>query len=288
MGAMKTTVLSLCVLAGVIGLGGCGSTPGVTLTGVESGRSLTLEPTLSVYRYSDKNTADMYMTDLPRDVFDPQADLSGVSGQLTHVHLFVAPEAGKTPIDDTACSVTFRHIVLANGQIGVYGGGGFLYPKRRPGGETLKGRIRGATLRLVSATAGFDDKLRAVEVEARVNAMLDEPMSGALDERLRSFIDLTTPVKRAEDTAANAKAEADQIKDDAKPAKDEDPLAPERNTGVKPEANADAKAKANPKPDPSKPDPSKPDPSKPDPSKPAAKPAETPKPADAPKPSATK
>lgn len=205
------------MLVGLVGLSGCGTHSGITLTGVQSGTSLTLEPQLSVYRFSDKNTADVYMTDLPKEVFDPQADLSGVSGQLTHVHLFVAPEAGKTPIDDTACSVTVRHVVVAQGQIGVYGGGGFMYPDKRPGREYFRGNIAGATLRLVAATPGFDNKLGAAELQAGVDAQLDEPMAGALAERLRSLVSMATPTLREEPKApAKAPAAAEGKKGDAK------------------------------------------------------------------------
>lgn len=190
MGALPACVLVL--------TGGCGMTSQVKITGVETNTYLELYPTVLAYRFSDRNTADIYMTDLPRDVFDPEADLSGVSGQITHVHLFVAPQAGKTPIDDTACSVSLRNVVLANGQIGVYGGGGFLYPYRRLGREYLKGTIHGATMRLVRATPGFDDKLGAAELEATIKAPLDEPMAGALAERLRSLMDRADRIVREE------------------------------------------------------------------------------------------
>lgn len=213
---MKTIAMLAGLVLGVLGLTGCGTTSGVTLTGVKTSTTLTMTPPLAVYRFADKNTADVYMTDLPREVFDAQADLTGISGQLTHVHLFVAPEAGRTPIDDTACSVTVRHIVVAQGQIGIYGGGGFMYPSRRPGREQFKGSINGATLRLVAATPGFEDKLGAAELAATVRSVLDEPMAGALAERLRTLVEQTTPMLREEPRPAARKPD-DKKSEAAKP-----------------------------------------------------------------------
>jgi hypothetical protein len=227
---MKTIATVAGLVLGVLGLTGCGTTSGVTLTGVKTSATLTMTPPLAVYRFADKNTADVYMTDLPREVFDAQADLTGISGQLTHVHLFVAPEAGRTPIDDTACSVTVRHIVIAQGQIGIYGGGGFMYPSRRPGREQFKGSITGATLRLVAATPGFEDKLGAAELAATVKSVLDEPMAGALAERLRTLVEQTTPLLREEPKPAAKKPE-DKNPEDKNP---EDKKPDDKKAGEKP------------------------------------------------------
>lgn len=175
---------------------GCGSKPGLTLQSVDSGTRFVSELPAAVYRFRDRNTADVYLTDLPREALDPEADIFGVSGQLVHIHLFVTPAAGDTPIDDTACSASIRHVVISQGQVGVYAGGGFLLPGDKPGEPQFSGKINGATLRLVSSSKGFVDRLGAVEMAGVVKAPLNEPMSAALADRLRTLIELTEPVAR--------------------------------------------------------------------------------------------
>lgn len=173
---------------------GCSSKRWFELRGAESGAKIDARPSVAAYRYNDNNTADLYLTDLPREVLDPEADLTDISGQLTHIHMFMNPRAGRTPIDATACSFSVRHVVVARGQIGVYGGGGFMLPKGRPGDDRFGGRIEDATLRLVSASAGFTDRLGAATLNARAMADLDEPMAGVLADRFRTLLDRTNPV----------------------------------------------------------------------------------------------
>lgn len=145
-----------------------------------------LAPAMPVVAYSarDPNTADLYLTNLTPDQLDPATDLADLDGHIVHIHMFVAPRAGKTPIDQTACSVTIRHAVLARGAIGMYGGGGFLLPSGKAGDETFGGSIRSATLRLLGSTPGFRDPLGAVEFDASVRAPLDEPLARLIGQRI--------------------------------------------------------------------------------------------------------
>jgi hypothetical protein len=155
-----------------------------------------LASSLPVLAYSatDRNTADIYLTDLTEEQLDPGTDLSSVTGNLVHIHLFVTPSAGDTPIRSTACSATIRHFVLARGQIGVYGGGGFLNPSRRPGRSTLGGSIRGATLRLVSSTPGFQDLVGPADFSASFNAPLDKALSAEIADRA---VDLLEAIEKS-------------------------------------------------------------------------------------------
>lgn len=175
--------------------GGCGSLSGIHLTSVarEGGGSLELRPRTSAYSAGDRNTADVYITDLPAQALDPNADLKGVSGQLVHIHLFITPEAGNTPIASSACSASVRYVVIADGRIGVYGGGGFLNPSTSPGDRVLAGTLRDATLRLVSATNEFGDRLGASKLDCSFRVTLDQRLAGALAARLESILSQTSP-----------------------------------------------------------------------------------------------
>jgi hypothetical protein len=126
-----------------------------------------------VYSSPDTTTADIYLTDLASGALDPATPLAELSGRIVHLHLFVVPLAGSTPMRDTACSVTVRHIVMAKGSIGVYSGGGYLNPSVAHGSD-LAGTVRGATLRLTGAAGAFKDRLGPATLEARFTAQRDE------------------------------------------------------------------------------------------------------------------
>lgn len=180
--------LSFAVLTGI--LPGCSFTGAgpITARSVNSTGSLVLEPTLRAYRAIDSNTADVYLTDLPAWALEPGASLAEVSGQLLHLHLFISPEAGQTPIDQTACSVTLRQFVIARGQIGMYGGGGFLQPDDDPGDGDFDGAIRGATMRFISSTPGFSDLLGPAELSGGIEAPRDDQTARMLAAKLNELM----------------------------------------------------------------------------------------------------
>jgi hypothetical protein len=139
---------------------------------------------LAVYSSPDQAAADIYLSDLSAADLDPGVDFTKVSGRIVAMRLFVVPLAGATPTDPSACSVSVRHIVLANGAIGVYSGGGFLNPSRA-GTTDIAGTIRGATVRLTHQTAGFNDRLGPATLDAEFRAARDEAMA----RRLKVVVD---------------------------------------------------------------------------------------------------
>lgn len=176
--------LSGCSADGGLSLGAMGSGPG-SFSIVSASRSTRLDAafTTAVYSYTDENTADLYLTDL--DSTQIQAILAGQDrsevapegAQLLHIHLFLTPRAGRTPIDFTASNTTLTHIVLAGDAVGIYGGGGFLLPSRvftrEPGADRFGGQIRDATLRFLTGTPGFEDRISTATVDGSTSARLD-------------------------------------------------------------------------------------------------------------------
>ena len=138
-----------------------------------------LAPDLTTRVYSPRNdsSADIYLTDLDqqaltRALADP-ADPT--TGTIVHLHMFVRPRPGKTPIDATALSATVRYLVLARGQAGVYDGGGFLLPEGTPGRETFSASVPSATVRLAALTPAFVDRVGRGDLRIRFKAERDEP-----------------------------------------------------------------------------------------------------------------
>lgn len=183
-GALALGALLLLMLAPLgacttLGLGGAGS---VELRSFETSASVAPRWTTAVYSTDDPNTANIYLSDLPLDALvgrEPHT-LDDARGNILHIRMFIRPRAGRTPIDYNASNVAIRHIVIAPGTMGVYGGGGFLLPSGRPGNRNFGGSIRGATLRLTDAAPAFADRLGATELSGRVNATLDNDRAEAI------------------------------------------------------------------------------------------------------------
>lgn len=193
-----------CVLAA--GLGGCASLgySGGPLTASSadgSARLVTNLPT-GVYVPIDENTADIYLTDLPVGrLSDPKDTLSDVRGMVVHLHLFLVPRAGRTPIDATASNAAVRLIVISDGAVGVYGGGGFIQPSSAPGEETLGGGLAEASLRLLRATPDFTDKLGPSILAGAVSAKRDEAMAAVMAGRVSEWIGRSKPIAPAKGSA---------------------------------------------------------------------------------------
>jgi len=140
-------------------LSACAADGRLTLQSVNHSTSLTIDFPTRVLKGEDASTADFYLTDLPPEVWRPGADLTGVSGTIMHLHLFLPPAAGKAPMGENASNLNIRTIVVANGEIGVYVGGGFLYLKGTPSAREAGGKIANASMRLSRATTNFRDLL---------------------------------------------------------------------------------------------------------------------------------
>jgi hypothetical protein len=115
-----------------------------------------------------------------------------------HVHVFLMPSAGDTPIDTTAVNVTLRHLILAGAPagrgatdtplMGLYAGGGFWYPRGDIGDDTLSGSLDGASHRLSRATPGFADPLGSGSLSGSVVARRDEALAQAMAATLDALL----------------------------------------------------------------------------------------------------
>jgi hypothetical protein len=148
---------------------------------------------VSVYSRIDDTTANIYLTDLQASALDAGTPLDGISGRIVHLHMFLLPDAGSTPIETSACSVTVRHIVIAGGEVGIYGGGGFLKPRRQIAGDSIQGQIRSATLRLTASTPNFADRLGPANMNATIAARRDEAAAKRIGQRLEDILALALP-----------------------------------------------------------------------------------------------
>jgi hypothetical protein len=146
-------------------------------------RAAMLEPRVvsSGYRWQDASTADIYVSDIPMERLAGADSLADLSGSIVRIHMFLRPRPGKTPIATTASSVTIHCAVLARGEVGIYGGGGFLFPAGRPGDSSFGGSIEDGSVRLLASTPGFVDRLGAAEFGAGVVAPEDEAAAAIME-----------------------------------------------------------------------------------------------------------
>jgi hypothetical protein len=194
---IRTLALCACFLLAP----GCGSL--ALLTGGTGGefvsdeRPAKLSPrfTTRVFSAEDRNTADIILSDLDPQILTDRSAMKRATGQILHTRMFVKPYAGRTPIEPTACSVTMRYIVLAGGEFGIYAGGGFLLPDGAPEGRRFSGKISGASLRLVSASPGFNDLIGSGSMSLSFRVRRDEDLTRAARRHadFLAFAALPTP-----------------------------------------------------------------------------------------------
>lgn len=105
-------------------------------------------------------------------------------GQILHVELLFEPRAGWTPIDSTATNLAIRYILIADGEVGIYEGGGFGYPIGTGRSSSMTLRIDEATMQLSRSTVGFVDLLSPAEL----NGTFSGPCNTTEVERIRNVV----------------------------------------------------------------------------------------------------
>jgi len=99
--------------------------------------------------------------------------------------MFLVPRAGRTPIATTAVTATVRCMVVANGQVGVYGGGGFFNKSGTAGDDTFGGAVNQASLYLLHASPSFNDLMGPCEYSGSFMARKDDVSAAALARMMR-------------------------------------------------------------------------------------------------------
>lgn len=145
----------------------------VAFKSVDGSKALRPAMPTRLYRFVDENSADVILTDLTLEQLT-SVGAPPVTGQIVHLQLFIRPLPGRTPIAREACSTTIRSAVLARGQVGIYGGGGFLIPESKPGGELFGGSMADGSIRLLKSTDLFVDRLGPASTDVSFTAKRDD------------------------------------------------------------------------------------------------------------------
>lgn len=184
--------IAVVLLAALALAGGCAHA-GLRLTSAQSDAALTPRFVTALYAFTDENTLDIVLSDVPAEELLAMSrdDLLRSSGSILHIHQFFTPVAGRTALDPTASNTTVRHVVLARGEVGVYGGGGLVLPGSSPGSARFDFRVSDATMRLLESTPGFADRLGGSSLSGRASARRDDDRAAAIARLVHQAVTLT-------------------------------------------------------------------------------------------------
>ena len=111
-----------------------------------------------------------------------------VDGQVLHIDLLWEPKAGTTPMDIDATNAIIRHIVISGGEVGVYGGAGFVLPRGSPGRDTLTVALRDAMVRLMDSTGGFVDPLSPARLTGTFTARHEPGLARRISRAISQIV----------------------------------------------------------------------------------------------------
>ena len=188
---MRHRLAPLLLACALLLAGGCASGD-LRIRSKSGGAILAPRFVTAIYAYTDDNTVDIILSDLPEEELLAMSrdELLRTRGNIMHIHQFFRPAAGRTALDPTASNTTVRHIVLAGGEIGVYGGGGLLLPGGDPGERRYAFRLNDATMRLLDATPGFQDLLGGASLSGGASATRDDDRTVAITRLVHQAVTL--------------------------------------------------------------------------------------------------
>lgn len=193
---MRQWVLSMVGALTLLAMNGCGGGLGGLFGGGPAGdlrvRSLGDQPvalsgrfTHAVYANGDAVEWSFLLSDTS---VEELAAGTVDHGRIVHVELLWIPRPGTTPIEVTATNASIRYVIIADGEVGVYGGAGFARPRGNPGDERLTLTLRDASLRLLHRTDGFADLLTPAQLSGTVTAELDSRAVRIMHHAVSQFV----------------------------------------------------------------------------------------------------
>jgi hypothetical protein len=111
------------------------------------------------------------------------------NGRFLHIEVLWRPRPGRTPIEASSTNLTIRFVVVSEGEVGVYAGGGFGWID---GGtdmdDELGIEITGSSLSLIDKTPGFVDLLSPAEMTGTLGARKNADNARATRRAASQFV----------------------------------------------------------------------------------------------------
>ncbi len=181
---MIATVATAWLLASA----GCSITPGGAVEIVGSGDTavrLTSEFTTGTYAIEPAQTTVVF-SDIP---YEELATGTAKNGRILHIEVLWRPRAGRTPVEPSSTNLSIRFVVVSNGEVGVYIGGGFAWiDGGKPADEAIGLEITGASVSLVDKTPGFVDLLSPAILVGELGALQNAENARATRRAASQFV----------------------------------------------------------------------------------------------------
>ncbi len=132
-----------------------------------------------LYRFDGPNEVTVLLFDGP-----PEAP-----SQAMAIRMLWQPRAGRTPIDPSATNATVHYVIMSDtGQMGVYGGAGYLFTHSTPGSATFSAGLWQANLSLSDQSEGFSDLLGQAIIQGSFTARRDDMATTQALRRLHQLV----------------------------------------------------------------------------------------------------
>ena len=176
-----------CSLA-VLALAGCAIEPGGMVEAVGSGDTAARLPSaFTTGTFSTEPAATtVVFSDIP---YEELATGTAKDGRFLHIEVLWRPRAGKTPIETSSTNLSIRFVVVSNGEVGVYVGGGFAWIKGgRDGEDAISLDIIGSSISLIDKTPGFVDLLSPASLLGELGALRNSENARATRRAASQFV----------------------------------------------------------------------------------------------------
>ena len=111
------------------------------------------------------------------------------NGRFLHIEVLWRPRPGRTPIEASSTNLTIRFVVVSEGEVGVYAGGGFGWIDGGTDMDDALGiEITGSSLSLIDKTPGFVDLLSPAEMTGTLGARKNADNARATRRAASQFV----------------------------------------------------------------------------------------------------
>jgi hypothetical protein len=167
---------------------GCSIEPGGHIEAVGSGDTavrLSSDFANGTYSVEPAQTTVVF-SDIP---YEQLATGTATNGRFLHIEVLWRPKAGKTPMENSSTNLSIRYVVVSNGEVGVYVGGGFAWIKGgRDQDDAIDLDITGASISLVDKTKGFVDLLSPATMVGELGALKNPDNARATRRAASQFV----------------------------------------------------------------------------------------------------
>ena len=181
-------MIATAATAWLLASAGCSITPGGAVEMVGSGDTavrLTSEFTTGTYAIEPAQTTVVF-SDIP---YEELATGTAKNGRFLHIEVLWRPRAGRTPVEPSSTNLSIRFVVVSNGEVGVYIGGGFAWiDGGKPADDSIGLEITGASVSLIDKTPGFVDLLSPAILVGELGALKNAENARATRRAASQFV----------------------------------------------------------------------------------------------------